>query len=104
MSNSLEEAIQKIKWPLDSNSFGLRPKRKGNGVSIIKPDKSCLIKHRWELEKNIVPCLGPADALYENNGVRFAIEWETGNIASSYRSMTKLCHAFLKGLIIGLFV
>lgn len=34
-----------------------------------------------------------------NGGLRCAIEWETGNISSSHRSMNKLCLVMLAGLI-----
>lgn len=33
------------------------------------------------------------------NGMRCAIEWETGNVSSSHRSMNKLCLVMLAGLI-----
>ena len=33
------------------------------------------------------------------NGVRCVIEWETGNISSSHRSMNKLCLVMLAGLV-----
>lgn len=33
------------------------------------------------------------------NGLRCVIEWETGNISSSHRSMNKLCLVMLAGLI-----
>jgi hypothetical protein len=33
------------------------------------------------------------------NGLRCVVEWETGNISSSHRSMNKLCLVMLAGLI-----
>jgi hypothetical protein len=44
--------------------------------------------------------LGDFDFYSESmNGLRCVIEWETGNISSSHRSMNKLCLVMLAGLI-----
>jgi len=44
--------------------------------------------------------LGDFDFYSEvDNGIRCVIEWETGNISSSHRSMNKLCLVMLAGLI-----
>lgn len=37
--------------------------------------------------------------LLSNEGFRTVIEWETGNISSSHRSLNKICLAFLGGLV-----
>ncbi len=37
--------------------------------------------------------------LRSNEGFRTVIEWETGNISSSHRSLNKVCLAFLGGLL-----
>lgn len=99
--HSVQNAINNISWPENQDTFALNPAKKGNGVTIIKPDKNCLLGHGWIPERTILPNVGPIDALRIIDGKKFILEWETGNIASSYRSMTKLCHAFLKGSIAG---
>jgi hypothetical protein len=44
--------------------------------------------------------LGDFDFYSESaNGLRCVVEWETGNISSSHRSMNKLCLVMLAGLI-----
>lgn len=43
--------------------------------------------------------IGDFDFYTEGEGMRCVIEWETGNISSSHRSMNKLCLVMLAGLI-----
>ena len=45
-------------------------------------------------------CVGDFDFwLRSSEGFRTVIEWETGNISSSHRSLNKICLAFLGGLV-----
>lgn len=51
-----------------------------------------------ELKESLHSSVGELDFLLRADGERIAIEWETGNISSSHRSMNKLCLALLAGL------
>ena len=45
---------------------------------------------------------GPIDAVKKlNNGLHFAVEWETGNISSSHRAMNKLAIGLLDNVLSG---
>ncbi|WP_311065625.1 restriction endonuclease [Halomonas sp. DWK9] len=103
----IETAISKVVWPLDTQSFSINPKAKGNGV---KPIKTGCMEHLqetgWELEKRLRISgdmrPGPLDAVKElTNGTTFALEWETGNISSSHRALNKMALGILKGVISG---
>ncbi len=48
-------------------------------------------------------CFGPMDAakVFPGEGLPFMVEWETGNISSSHRSMNKLALGLLRGVVSG---
>lgn len=106
------KAIQSIEWPPGSGSFTLydqpgKRRGEGNGVKPIK--NACMSRLRdeygWTLETRIdiatlkVP--GPLDATCLLGESLLCVEWETGNISSTHRSLNKMCLGLLKGLIIG---
>lgn len=102
-----KEAIYSIHWPQNTSSFILYPEKHINGVVPIK--KSCmeyLQGSGWELEKRmkIASRIGPGkvDAIKKlTNGQYFAIEWETGNVASSHRALNKMCIGLMDGTLCG---
>lgn len=97
--------FSRVVWPIGARQFTIRPIRKGNGVGPIKTE---LMKHLvdlgWELERTVFtpepehpdqPSPGPVDAYVEAHGLRACLEWETGNVASSYRVLLKMMDALV---------
>lgn len=105
------QAIRSIEWPKGSGSFTLRneagkKRGKGNGVKPIK--QACmetLKSYGWQLETPVniatVRRPGPMDATYPVKDCLFCLEWETGNISSSHRSLNKMALGIMKKVLIG---
>lgn len=72
----------------------------GNGVLIDYPSKQVLADSEDTREANLHRKVGDFDFYFEKSPEsRCAIEWETGNISSTHRSMNKLCLVMMAGLI-----
>jgi hypothetical protein len=94
--------MKRIVWPEGANSFSINPTPKGNGVTPIKdPLMTHLVGKNWDLEVVLkdarIP--GPVDAFRNEDGLRVCLEWETGNVASSYRVLLKMMKALTFGQI-----
>lgn len=93
--------FSRVVWPVGASQFTIRPVRKGNGVGPIKTELMAhLVAQGWDLERTVFtpefpgqPCPGPVDAYVETHGLRACLEWETGNVASSYRVLLKMMDA-----------
>jgi len=104
-------AIQSVEWPPDSGSFTLfdEPGKKRGQGSGVKPIKeACMHKLEsfgWQLETPVdIATLkrpGPMDATCAVGNRLFCLEWETGNISSSHRSLNKMALGILKKVLIG---
>ncbi len=109
--NELHEAIKAVEHPAGTGKFTIYPESgkksgQGNGVVPIKTGLMvALEKSGWKLEQNIdIATLrkpGPIDATLETPHGLFAVEWETGNISSSHRSVNKMALGIMKGVLIG---
>ena len=103
----IHAGVQRVVWPGGSDVFTIRPARKANGVKPVK--KNCmeyLRQNGWELEKEMDLATykkpGKIDALQElSDGRYFAFEWETGNISSSHRALSKMAIGLLDGVLAG---
>jgi hypothetical protein len=108
----IEDAIKKIEYPEKSGGFYFRSdsvgrkRGEGNGVTPIKEafQKYLNIKG-WEVEARIeiaprrnVGAIDLAKTLPDKSIV--AVEWETGNISSSHRSVNKMALGILKEKLI----
>ena len=108
----IEGAIGEIVWPPGSSGFtifGQSGKRRGegNGVVPIKKafaDRLCK-RDGWVAEKSVEfeassrrP--GKVDVCLERPDGICCVEWETGNISSSHRSINKMCLGLLSGRIL----
>lgn len=95
----IEEGVLAVHWPEDSRDFRLYPKRMGNGVKPIKNAfVEVLRRHGWSLEYRTF------DAHYtfhDNASPPFAVEWETGNIASSHRAVNRIALGIARKEIVG---
>jgi hypothetical protein len=96
----IHQAIRQCEWPVGSGSFTIYPESgkergQGNGVKPIR-DKfvESLRAREWTIEGRAKSALderlGDFDALIVGPEGPIAIEWETGNVSSSHRSMNKL--------------
>jgi hypothetical protein len=100
------EVLQEVDWPLGSRSFSINPERRGNGVIPIKKRVGELLASRgWSTEERWpIPDLnlpGRMDGAYRTAYGLVAFEWETGNVASSHRSLNKMCLGLTLGSIAG---
>ncbi|MEM1169187.1 MAG: hypothetical protein AAGJ08_08990 [Cyanobacteria bacterium P01_H01_bin.35] len=97
--HDLEEAIKQVEWPEGNGKFTIYPesgKKRGEGNGV-KPIKVKFIEYLeakgWRKELSISDNLGNVDAVFNRAGKIIAVEWETGNISSSHRSINKMAFA-----------
>lgn len=99
-------AIRAVVWPPGSKKFILhdskgRGRGQGNGVKPIK--EACMLalkKAGWDInERSNWHRLDATRKL--KNGLLFGLEWETGNISSSHRSMNRMLLGYAKGILGG---
>lgn len=105
----IHAAIRSCEWPVGSGSFTIYPESgkgrgKGNGVKPIRNRfVQSLQASGWTIEgkaKNALDeRLGDLDAVHSGPEKPIAVEWETGNISSSHRSMNKLTLLLKTGII-----
>ena len=111
IESHISQAIKSTEWPLGSGSFTIRResgKKRGQG-SGVKPIKQAFMQRLkslgWHLETKVdiatVSRPGPMDATYMVNNRLFCVEWETGNISSSHRSVNKMALGIQKKVLIG---
>jgi len=104
-------AIRSVEWPPGSGSFTLHDqagKKRGEG-SGVKPIKEACMRHLeqsgWSLETPVdiatVEKPGKMDATCPVGERLFCLEWETGNISSSHRSINKMTLGLLERILIG---
>ena len=106
---SIHRAVKKCVWPPGSKKFTIYPESgkkrgKGNGVVPIKAEFiNQLRKQKWILEgkakNSLGQGLGDFDAVIVGPEGHIVVEWETGNISSSHRSMNKLTMLVSDGVI-----
>ncbi|MGD2247650.1 MAG: hypothetical protein PVF58_04530 [Candidatus Methanofastidiosia archaeon] len=111
MHKHLKEAIESVKWPPGSDKFFLYPesgKKRGvgNGVAPIKKNFiKTLENYGWSIEEKIKMThdkrWGKTDAAKKIGSKWFAVEWETGNVSSSHRSIEKIALGMLTGVLLG---
>jgi len=97
---AIHDAVRRCAWPPGSKKFTIYPesgKKRGKGNGVI-PIRTEFVKHLqklgWTIEgpaKNQMgEYLGEFDAVLRGPSGPVVVEWETGNISSSHRSMNKL--------------
>jgi hypothetical protein len=107
--SKLHKAIQSVEWPPESGKFTIYPQSgkkrgEGNGVTPIK--KGLLIdleRQGWRIEGQAKlgekSDFGDFDAVFETARGPVVVEWETGNISSSHRSLNKMSLCIMRGKI-----
>jgi hypothetical protein len=106
---SIHAAVKKCVWPPGSKTFTIHPQSgkkrgEGNGVGPIRLEFIKELRERgWTIEgaaKNrLGQELGDFDAVLPGPKGPIVVEWETGNISSSHRSMNKLTMLVSDGVI-----
>lgn len=107
---SLHLEIQRVDWPVGSGEFTVYPESgkksgEGNGVKPIKTSLMKELERRgWLLEEPLdiatVRKPGKSDAVLKIKAGLIVLEWETGNISSSHRSLNKMALGLQKQVLI----
>jgi len=105
----IHDAVKRCEWPIGSGSFTIYPQSgkkrgEGNGVLPVRNEFVAYLKSKgWAIEgpaKNALDqSLGDFDAVLPGPEKPIVVEWETGNISSSHRSMNKLTMLVSDGVI-----
>jgi hypothetical protein len=91
----IEKAISAVVWPPGARSFTIhdnvgRGRGEGNGVVPIKSAfLASLQKSGWDVEDRANPYRFDA-FLHTGTGAGVGLEWETGNVSSSHRSLNRI--------------
>ncbi|HEX7117659.1 MAG TPA: hypothetical protein VF212_02670, partial [Longimicrobiales bacterium] len=111
IQDELRAAVRRVTWPPGNNRFTIHPQSgrkrgEGNGVKPIKEAfVEALEDFGWEPEQRLrigtVRSAGKIDVIKRTPYGIFAVEWETGNISSSHRSMNKLALGIIQNAIVG---
>jgi hypothetical protein len=110
VEREIEAAIRAVEWPVGSGSFTLYVEPSGkhpheNGVVEIKRMfLRGLPSPEWSHEEAFIAPAGGVspgdfDAFRVLGDKRFCVEWETGNVSSSHRSLNKMALALTYGLV-----
>jgi hypothetical protein len=107
--SKLHRAIKNVEWPKGSGKFTIYPESgkkrgKGNGVKPIKDGLMLDLRRKgYTLEGLAVLSsnrrFGCFDAVLKTKYGPAVVEWETGNISSSHRSLNKMALFLLEGKI-----
>jgi hypothetical protein len=111
IQSEIEAAIAAVVWPPGNDRFTIHPqsgKKRGEGNGV-KPIKDAFITALegcgWEGEQRLrigaVRRAGKLDAIKRTPRGTFAVEWETGNISSSHRSLNKLALGIIQDILVG---
>jgi hypothetical protein len=105
----LHRAIKKVDWPTGTGKFTIYPESgkkrgMGNGVVPIKSGLMLDLKDQgYRLEAVAIldsnRRFGKFDAVFDTDYGPVVVEWETGNISSSHRSLNKMALFLLEGKI-----
>lgn len=107
--DAIHTAVRRCAWPPGSKKFTIYPQSgkkrgEGNGVVPIRDEfMNHLRKLEWTIEgrakNHLGQNLGDFDAVLLGPKGPVVVEWETGNISSSHRSMNKLTMLVADGII-----
>ena len=110
----IRTSVTRLVWPPGADKFTIYPESdkksgQGNGVRPVRDAFVMqLVDRGWtpELDFPVVnpssmARFGPLDAAKLVDGKPFVVEWESGNISSSHRSMNKMGLGLVRGVIVG---
>lgn len=105
---TLKSAVKAVKWPPGNNEFVIRPLADGNGVAPLKNGfMDTLLAEGWRPQQRyprsddgspneVYP--GAFDAWLDlPKSKAVVLEWETGNVSSSHRSINRMARAIMEG-------
>lgn len=104
-TREIEDAIKAVVWPSGSGRFNINPDKgrgrgQGNGVVPIKMAFiQTLGRSGWSVDERKNPFRFDAVKSLPD-GRRVGLEWETGNVSSSHRSVNRILRAHLEGVIV----
>ena len=109
MRRQIHRAVRSCEWPVGSGSFTIYPqsgKKRGEGNGV-KPIRDRFVEdlqtQGWTIEGKAQNAMGEGlggfDAVLPGPAGPVVVEWETGNISSSHRSMNKLTMLVSSGII-----
>lgn len=108
VESDIKKAVDLIRWPPGSHNFTIYPQSgrkrgEGNGVGPIKNEFVSHLHMRGWTPETRQRGTDSFDASYAfDTGVPpFAIEWETGNIASSHRAVNRMALGMMEDRISG---
>lgn len=112
IQKELATAIRRVVWPPGARRFTIHPesgKRRGEGNGVKPIKDACMLtlhdRFGWNLNRAVKVGAGlgagRVDAVKELPQGLFALEWETGNISSSHRSLNKMALGLLEHAIVG---
>jgi hypothetical protein len=120
IESQINEAVRSTVWPPGADAFTIYPESgkkrgEGNGVKPIKEGFVCTLQGMgWELEKRAPRRSGMNDGekgsrpgafdchrVMEGGLTPFVVEWETGNVSSSHRSINRMALGILDGYVSG---
>ncbi len=104
--DDLQRAITSVVWPAGNTAFILNPstgrgRGEGNGVKPIK--EACMLTLQqlgWNVDERNNPLRLDATKKLRD-GRLFGVEWETGNISSSHRSINRMFLGHRQKLLVG---
>lgn len=107
----IHRAVRGVEHPAGSGSFTIHPESgkkrgKGNGVVPIKQGMMRALEGMgWRLEgpakNSLGHRLGDFDAVLPTSEHPVVVEWETGNVSSSHRSLNKMTMLLSCGILSG---
>ncbi|HEX2910411.1 MAG TPA: restriction endonuclease [Chloroflexia bacterium] len=102
IQNQIKTAVEAIVWPPGNTVFAINPTKHGNGVSPIKQAfLETLVGFGWQTKQVSIFNVGAVDAVFKTESGIFAVEWETGNISSSHRSLNRLSLGLYNKTLVG---
>jgi len=107
--SEIRTSVRDVHWPPGSGSFTIHPesgKKRGQGNGVVPIQRSfvdhLLAQGGWKPQAPFPITtpkgergFGAMDASKVVEGDIFCVEWETGNISSSHRTVNKLCVGLL---------
>jgi hypothetical protein len=89
IDQDIRQAIASVVWPSNGNNFKINPTKKANGTKPIQSNFRTTLLNKPDWTEQGEPAF---DYLYTcpHSKQQFAIEWETGNIASAFRSKERI--------------
>jgi hypothetical protein len=108
IQSDIQKAVESVVWPVGAKDFTINPTKHGNGVNHMCAAFAIGLKahnSKWEVQWSppggLAKKVGDFDVAYPVGQQHFVVEWETGNISSTHRSLNRIALGILQGSIVG---